>query len=241
MPTYAQIKIFQLGGLGDNCAMQLQATSFTYFGACALQYVFAIFRYLEVHGKRMQRYVIPAAVLTFIFTASIPINIALDVAHVSPEGACQNVRPPISYYFPMVTDVLLVTYLTILFTEPLFKAANFTADSTLKSKAITILVTNSIAMGSTLIFHITLATPVTLYGPITSSLNLMIVCTCSCLPYFMFGNQPPTGTPAVTSRAGSSGHIKKGSLSVPADEIDLEGSHQTLHIVARGLSAEDMT
>ncbi|KAJ3330186.1 hypothetical protein HDU76_006239 [Blyttiomyces sp. JEL0837] len=212
------VKLFQLSALID-CTVQLPATVTMHFRACTFQYLFAICRYLEIYpADHAIRFATVAGILTFTFNASIPINLIYNVPYLTPAGVCLNIRPPISYYYPMITDVNLVTYMTTLFTIPLLKAAYFADDIQLKKIAITILVANSIAMGSTLIFNFSFAVPALApYGPTTNS----------------------AGARKISIVSGSSYPVsaKKGSISrsIPLsfddDALDVGASHQTLHVL----------
>ncbi|KAJ3329745.1 hypothetical protein HDU76_007233 [Blyttiomyces sp. JEL0837] len=119
----------KLGQFADfiNCESQLYLSAILLYSAGAFQYLFFIFRYLEIYrGKQAKRHAMVAGILALIFTASIPINIALAKTYKSQAGVCVIVRPPISYYYPAIADIVLVMYMTALITIPLFQTYTFT-------------------------------------------------------------------------------------------------------------------
>ncbi|KAJ3329744.1 hypothetical protein HDU76_007232 [Blyttiomyces sp. JEL0837] len=242
-PLY-QVKLGQFAGFID-CASQLYLSAVLLYCAGTFQYLFFIFRYLEIYrGKQPQRYAMVAGILTLIFTASIPINIALDGTYTSQAGVCMIIRPPISYYYPVVTDIVLVIYMTVLITLPLFQTCDFTSDTKTQKLAMVLLITNSIAMGSTLLFNISSGiASLSPYGPMLSSINVTLLCTCSCFPYFMFGQPPSTSSGKTSTFTACSRSLsqmsKKGSMvasmSAKDDTFIDATSHQTLNVTMDGV------
>ncbi|KAJ3204622.1 hypothetical protein HDU67_009397 [Dinochytrium kinnereticum] len=114
------LKVHQLSGNGD-CGLLEALSVLTYLGSHVAQYCFYIFRYVEVYGKRWA-FVAPAAVLVFVFMASVPVSIFSNRT-IYNNGICTVYHPPISAYMPAAIDFVLVVYLIVLFVEPLFRSA----------------------------------------------------------------------------------------------------------------------
>ncbi|KAJ3332482.1 hypothetical protein HDU76_014097 [Blyttiomyces sp. JEL0837] len=223
--SYSIVKLGQLGGIASHCGSIKIASILAFYGTHILQYTFYTLRYVEVHTCSRWHLLVPAIMLIVTYSSSIPISIYLDQQVFNPTGACIVKRSPTSFLFAMSTDFILESYLLILFTVPIFKTASNFGDKRMISLGISLVITNGISMAATVFYNISLATQLSSFGPMFSSLDLAINYSFSCLPYFL--------SQAGSSGSGSNGGSGAGGAASPhsgnnIDNINVRASATTV-------------
>ncbi|KAK9719434.1 hypothetical protein K7432_004770 [Basidiobolus ranarum] len=221
---YSQIKITQLNGeKGADCKTAENLSLIFYHGSNTIQLLFYILRYKEVF-QRVSLLIIPS-IITLIYTSSIPVAILLNQSTVKEDGVCFVNHPIISGYLPLVTNFLASTYMLCLFLTPFCSFLCKRERNKLCSIArasYNLLITNSIAIISNILFNLSLTTSLNTCAPMLSMIDLTLNFIMVCLPYFL---SKFLKTPDELSITWSNEELGGNSISRPNPTYSSTGSH----------------
>lgn len=223
---YYQVKVPQLNGVNNDCGTQEALSVLFYLGSNLVLYVFYLIRYTEVYGWRPW-VIVPGILLITIFFIAIPVSIASNQT-LLVGGGCAVYHPPISALLPSITCFVISVYNMVLFLQPLIRGFGAVKK---KKLAITIFVTNLVAMVSTVFFNASLNYRVTgQYAPLTSSMDLAVNFVMVTLPYIM-AKLPKLGDAAATNNISNE---KTPSVAGKQNVVQ-----QAKILAAKSMSAEE--